>query len=122
MKQTAIVGKIISVTPCLPYDAGWVCDVLCTDGKIRTISNFMGSDNLAEVDGECIIKNGFSFEVKSELPPQLCQTDYKTIYETIDKFLVENEGVLLGNIMKTLHGRENPAQVREIIKKRLLID
>ena len=122
MKQIATVDKIISVRPCLAYDVGWDCDVLCTDGKIRKLSNSCDGDNVSNLDGYAIIKQGYQFEFEHELPPRLCNPDYKIVYETIDNFLVESENVLLGNVMKALHGRINPAEAQKIIKQRLLID
>jgi len=116
---TATVEKIIAVYPV--HHEEWSCDVLCTDGIIRKIEYARLDENGHMIEDD-VIKQGYQFEYESELPPHLCQPDYKTAYETIDKFLIESEDVLLGNIMKALKGRINPEVARNIIRQRLLID
>jgi len=119
---TATVDKILTLSHACDSDNEdyWICTVLCDDGKMRTIGSRDG-DNIT-LENEGVIKQGYQFEYESELPPQLCQPDYKMVYETIDKFLIESEDVLLGNIMKALQGRINPEVARNIIRQRLLID
>jgi len=122
MKQIATVDKILTLSHAFDsdYQNYWICTFLCDDGKMRTIG--IGEGDNITLENEGVIKQGYQFEYESELSLQLCQPDYKAVYETIDKFLIESEDVLLGNIMETLQGRINPEVARNIIRQRLLID
>jgi len=119
MKLTATVDKILSVY--VAEFEEFEIDVLCTDGRVRKLSNKQNSDNLEAIDYIKVIP-GYKFEYESEILPYCINTDYKTVYATIDDFLHDSKDILIGKVMRALKGRINPAEAQKIINERLLLD
>lgn len=109
MKLIATVDKIISVTQHNDDDVEFT--VMCMDGVQRVFHD----------SGFTNIRAGYQFEYESEIPPHLCNPDYKTVYETIDKALQDSTDNILGKVLSALQGRINPLEARRIIIDRLLL-